>query len=110
MHRLAAVLGDDRVPAEHIEIFPLVIGNPPFAGRRLPDARIEATFGRLQVPGAELRIAGNDAVRIRCAELGFSSVYAEGDVVRHGTSDVISQMHLSRAVLISLHGSTTTAG
>ncbi len=73
MHRLAAVLGHDGVAGENAEIFPLVVGDAPLAGRRLPDAGIKAAFGLLQVPGAELRIAGDDAVGLGRTEFRFDS-------------------------------------
>jgi len=61
--RCAAVFRHDGNAAQHAEILPLVINNPPFAGRRFPNAR-EKTAGRgVDLLGSKARRAGDEAVR-----------------------------------------------
>src|SRR6478609_7811549 len=52
---LASILADDRISRQYMKIFPLVIGNAPLAGRRLPYAGIKPVSVLVEVPAPELR-------------------------------------------------------
>jgi len=61
---------------------PLIIDDAPFAGCGFPYPGIEAAIALLDIPGAELRIARNQAIRRRCAMLGVDAVGRYRQVMR----------------------------
>src|SRR5438067_10208559 len=80
---LAAVLGNHRDAGQDVAELPLVIDDAPFAGRRLPDACIEAAVALLRIPGAEFRVARDHAVRGRRAGLRLDALCIHGKESRH---------------------------
>ena len=79
---LAAVLGDHRNAGQDVAELPLVIFDAPFAGGRFPDAGVEAAVALLDIPGAEVWITRNQAIRRRRAEFRFDAVRRYFQVMR----------------------------